>query len=259
MEKNKKEELQEVSTSLLGVSPELFGDLHEVTITVIGCGGTGSLLLARLARVHYALLKIGRKGLQVNVLDDDIVEEHNVGRQMFTAHDIGRNKAVCTVSKINMAFNVCWEAVPVKYTGQDIKSNFIFTCTDNVESRKKVSNCFRSKTINSRHVNDCMFYWIDCGNGKDFGQVALFDKNDKLQWFEQLFPNIDNDANDITEQGVGCSYEDKPQEQDLFINDEIAVIASDMLWKMLYKRQLDHNVVFTNKNTMERKKGFFLA
>jgi len=84
VEKNKKEELQEVSAPLLGVRPELFGDFHEVTITVIGCGGTGSLLLARLARVHYALLKIGRKGLQVNVIDDDIVEEHNVGRQMST-------------------------------------------------------------------------------------------------------------------------------------------------------------------------------
>jgi len=104
-----------------------------------------------------------------------------------------------------------------------------------------------------------MFYWIDCGNGKDFGQVALFDVEEKLQWFEELFPNIENDANNIIEQGVGCSYEDKLQEQDLFINDEIAVIASDMLWKMLYRRQLNHNVVFTNKDTMERKKGFFLA
>ena len=47
----------------------------DATIVVVGCGGTGSLLVPRLCR-----LLLGRRA-QLVLVDHDQVEPHNIGRQ----------------------------------------------------------------------------------------------------------------------------------------------------------------------------------
>ena len=96
---------------------------HEISVVLIGCGGNGSLMLSRLARIDYALRNSNRLGLNLTVYDNDIVEEYNIGRQMFSIGDIGENKAVTICSKINRNFCTTFKAVPEKFLLHSTFSN----------------------------------------------------------------------------------------------------------------------------------------
>lgn len=88
---------------------------HRVTVNLVGAGGTGSQVLSALARMDYALYKLGHPGLYVRVYDDDVVTDANIGRQLFRGADIGQNKANVLVTRINTFFGVDWEAVQERY------------------------------------------------------------------------------------------------------------------------------------------------
>ena len=91
---------------------------HPITVNLIGAGGTGSQMLQSLARIDYALYKLGHPGLNVRVFDNDIVTEANIGRQLFSPNDVGLNKADVLVTRINTFFGVNWESVSELYDGE---------------------------------------------------------------------------------------------------------------------------------------------
>ena len=62
---------------------------HAITVHVVGCGGTGSFVISRLARINFALREIGHPGLHVTAFDDDRIERFNIGRQNFFENDEG--------------------------------------------------------------------------------------------------------------------------------------------------------------------------
>lgn len=91
------------------IKPYLFG-FTNVVIAVVGAGGTGGYLLQSLARL---LVHLGRPdGIRVVVFDGDHVEEKNVGRQLFSHAEIGRNKAETLVRRFNLAFGLHMIAIP---------------------------------------------------------------------------------------------------------------------------------------------------
>ena len=81
---------------------------HRVTVNLIGAGGTGSQVVGALARMDYALYKLGHPGLSVTIIDDDIVTEANIGRQLFSASDIGLSKANVLATRINSFYGTVW-------------------------------------------------------------------------------------------------------------------------------------------------------
>lgn len=70
----------------------LINPQHPVTVNLIGAGGTGSQVLTCLAR------------LDVTLYDPDEVTEANIERQLFGYSDLGLNKVVCLISRINNFF-----------------------------------------------------------------------------------------------------------------------------------------------------------
>ena len=66
-------------------------------------GGTGSQVATNLARMDMALRALGHPGLHVTVFDPDTVSEANIGRQLFSESEIGLNKAVALVTRINVS------------------------------------------------------------------------------------------------------------------------------------------------------------
>jgi molybdopterin/thiamine biosynthesis adenylyltransferase len=54
------------------------------TLAVFGCGGTGSHVAAGLARLEKAINELGGKFPKVTICDPDVVEQPNVGRQLFS-------------------------------------------------------------------------------------------------------------------------------------------------------------------------------
>lgn len=257
MAKNKKAKEQK---SYHEIRPDFFNEEEKISVHLIGCGGNGSHILTRLALLNYALLKMDFLGLDVTVFDNDIVEENNVGRQMFTLSNIGENKAVCAVGKINMSFGYDWKAVSEKYNPER-GSNILITAVDNVETRRFVKSRFYSQNYKKyhRHVNQKYMYWIDCGNGKDFGQVVVSDAKKELQNIFDISPNIKDDSENMELQGAGCSYADKLSEQGLFINTDMAQIVGSILEKMFMDRLLTFNVVYSNLRTMQRSSALKFA
>ncbi len=58
-------------------------DILNTPITIVGAGGIGS-------HTAYLLARTGFKNL--TVFDDDTVEKHNLGGQIYTKYDVGRHK-----------------------------------------------------------------------------------------------------------------------------------------------------------------------
>src|SRR6266567_3896056 len=76
---------------------------REVRVLVVGCGGTGSAVLGGLPYLHLSMLAQGHPyGLSVTVMDGDNVSPANSVRQPFSRAEIGLNKAIVLVNRINL-------------------------------------------------------------------------------------------------------------------------------------------------------------
>jgi len=171
---------------------------HPVTIHVIGCGGTGSLLVPRLAPLHHCMLALGHpRGLKVVVWDGDTVSAHNCLRQNFFPPDVGHNKATVMVNRCNIANGLNWEARPMPFTGGDELVDIIIGCVDSKESRRVID-----KTVRNKYG---ITYWIDAGNDAASAQIVvgqhgekIKDDPNRLPLVTELYPEIiageDNDA-----------------------------------------------------------------
>lgn len=235
--------------------------LHPIKILLVGVGGTGSQVLSCLARISYALKKLGHPGFHVIALDGDKVEEFNVGRQLFSASEIGYHKSVCSISKINRFFGLSWEADTellkegylegLKYSDNP---NLIISCVDNVATRRIIS---KSLLVNKSNMNReyRTFYWMDFGNTQNTGQViigsgaksetpSLVD-NPQLRTVFDVFPKMEKyEKNSI--QGPSCSMAEALGKQDLFINSMLAQAGCNLLWKLFYHKEISENGVFLN-------------
>lgn len=117
----------------------LLNPRHPATVFVIGAGGTGSQVITNLARMSMALQALGHPGLHVTVFDPDTVSQANIGRQLFSETELGLNKAVSLVTRINRFFGYAWTAEPQCFPTRNFSgestANIIITCTDNIRSR----------------------------------------------------------------------------------------------------------------------------
>lgn len=226
---------------MIKIDPYLINGQHQVTVVVVGAGGTGSLVVTKLARLHQALLQLDHPGLYVTVIDPDIVEEHNVGRQLFTSPDIGSYKADVLVTKINHAFSLDWDCENKKFRSEDAKTNIVFGCVDNVPARKKILKEFYHKS-NSRDFEK-KFFLIDCGNARDYGQVILSDYEGTLRNINDIIPDWHlQDTEEL--QGQGCGYMERMMEQDLFINDWVSLHAVNLIKELFFRKHLNYQGVF---------------
>ncbi len=131
-------------------------------ISVIGCGGVGS-------QVAELLIRSGIKNLIL--IDNDIVEIDNLGRQNFEIEDISiskvealqkRLKKISKESNIITHFDIVTTENISKYCND---SNIIVDCTDNLDSRR-IINTFSLK--NSK-------LWIYSGGQGFESIVSTFD------------------------------------------------------------------------------------
>lgn len=244
------------------INTEMLSGVDRISILLIGCGGNGSLMASRLARLQMVIMDMGHPGFDVTLVDGDNVELSNIGRQMFTMQDIGGNKAEVIASKINSAFGFDWSIErkmfdSSNHLGNRNCANLFITCVDNVETRKKVYKKFLQTTEYSYagHIRSNSYYWMDIGNSKTYGQVILTDYKQRLQSIFDVFPDLEKDAKDKKTQGLGCSIFEGLNGQDLFVNDDVTVSAANMIWEMIKFKTLDYNAVFTNLETMDRTKS----
>ena len=195
----------------------------KISVTLAGCGGTGSQVLVTLARLDTALRGLGGDGLKVDVFDPDKVSEANAGRQSFYDCDIGRNKAEVLVNRLRMCFpGFEAKAHPVKFD-QIFDFSILITCVDSRKSRREI--------FKLRRKSRPSLYHIDCGNGSNYGQVILGDGSPELPWPEQAAPELI--AKGPEDDTPSCSMAEALERQELFVNDYAARIAGTLLWNLL--------------------------
>jgi len=245
------------------IENKIITDQHPITITLIGCGGTGSHVLNNLARINHALIAIGRKGISVQVCDPDVVSESNIGRQVYYQNDIGRSKSDVCVERVNRAFGLHWVSLPRKFDS-DIQShgasNIIISCVDTGKTRMSIANILKTSHSSTYQPHKLSCYWLDFGNTKNTGQIILGTLRDinqpesqfktvpKLQTVVEKYGNMIK-FDDKEEQGPSCSTMEALNKQDLFINSQLAILGSNLLWNFLKNYYTEISQIFFNGST----------
>lgn len=241
----------------------LLNPVHRISVALIGAGGTGSQLLPELARIDHALYKLGHPGLAVTVYDDDIVTEANIGRQLFSGADIGLNKAMVLVDRINSFYGLDWVSIAERYPqASNFQShNITLTCVDNVDSRIMIGRRLRNLKEKSHMDEEKPWYWMDFGNQTDRGQVVLGTlqsipqpHSDTIEGVGTL-PGVDElfDLSTVDEKdsGPSCSLAEALSKQDLFINSMLAQVGGNLLWKLITEGGIDYHGAYVNLKTMK--------
>jgi PRTRC genetic system ThiF family protein len=224
---------------------------HPITVHLAGCGGTGSQLLPHLARIDHALLALEHPGLHVTVYDPDTITEANIGRQLFAPVDVGQNKAVVMVTRVNRFFGLQWEARPEAYESLERGANIVITCTDTARSRVEISKRLVDRAGRNQPY-ETQYFWLDVGNTRTTGQVVLgtIEQDPGLPTILDLFPDlIEQDKAQV--QGPSCSLAEALNSQDLMVNTIMAGYAADLLWKIFRQPVLEHHGMFVNLETFK--------
>lgn len=241
---------------------------HPVTIFVIGAGGTGSQVVTNLARMDMALQALGHPGLHVTVFDPDIITQANIGRQLFSEAELGQNKAMAIVTRINRFFGSTWVAEGCHYPlrGAPDKenprlANIIITCTDNIRSRLDLWRFLkRFREINMTNENTPV-YWMDFGNSQTTGQVIIGNIRNKIKQptSGEYIPTpqmnvITEEVNYSTvkekDSGPSCSLAEALEKQDLFVNSMLAQVGCDILWRMFKEGRTPYRGAYINLDTL---------
>lgn len=227
----------------------------KTSVLVVGAGGTGSHFLHALARMHITMVALGHNGLHVDMIDDDIVEPHNVGRQLFGWGDVKANKAHAAIARVNRTYGTSWKAFSERMPLWKCKANIVVTAVDNNATRHEMQKVLRVPKgglvphmevfEHASMLNN--YYWLDMGNEDTYGQVVL-GGGDLATSIEALgadaFPDVP--AKDT------CSMEQSITKQDLFINQQVATMGINILWNLFRRGKITYNASFINlaKGTM---------
>ncbi|RQO64793.1 PRTRC system ThiF family protein [Pedobacter sp. KBW01] len=235
---------------------------NPVSVNLIGIGGTGSVLLTALARINYALVELGHAGLMVRAFDPDSVEEPNLGRQLFSHHEIGMNKAVALINRVNRFFGTAWKAFDCVYADRidedksDLMANITISCVDTVRARLGIADLL-GRIATKGHHRDSPMYWMDFGNVRDLGQVLLSTIGKIKQPDSKKFctvgslPTIVEEYGNVLEASQeddlpSCSLAQALGRQDLFINSSLADLGASLLWSMFRTGMLLYRGFFLN-------------
>lgn len=163
--------------------PIEIGDPQEVTILLVGCGGTGSFAALHLARLAYEARRGNGPRLRLIFVDPDRVEEKNIGRQNFCPAEIGLAKAMTLAGRYNLAFGLeigvvvgpfevgmvtDWAAKGHHWDAENML--LVIGCVDTPAARAEIARAVDQ--ANHKHVQR-RIWWLDAGNSEHAGQVLI--------------------------------------------------------------------------------------
>jgi len=151
------------------------------TVTVVGCGGTGSFVAEGLCR-----LLPPRADLVL--VDHDRVEERNLIRQNFRRQELGQFKAEALARRLAKTYSrpVGYSTLPIAMTGVRYPG-LIIGCVDNGPARRDIAERVGGKSLiwvggyseaiprelQSGPRLTTLLWWVDAGNGENFGQILI--------------------------------------------------------------------------------------
>jgi len=212
-------------------------------IYLIGCGGTGSFIAHALAQL--AASPRGEALQRVILVDPDLVEERNIGRQNFAPADVGYPKAQVLALRYNLAFATEFEWIHSAFEGSLIPKNatalgriLLVGAVDTGEARRTLAHALKD-----RHDD---VVWLDAGNGYDRGQVVIGNSFSR----KDLAASVDENLNIArclpypslalpellkaeAKAGPSCAQAVENEVQGLFVNRFMASIVGQYLYWLL--------------------------
>lgn len=225
-----------------------------VSVLVVGAGGNGSAVFLHLPYLHQALRVWGHGGLNVTMADGDLVSETNCVRQPFAAADVGLNKAVVLVNRVNLFWGLHWHAFPQHFRRDLLKDQgthpqIIISCVDTRAAREAIAHAVTRPSNRTA-------YWLDLGNNATSGQYVLGQplnqrngrKGSRLRTVVELYPEIA--AAEIGEDALpSCSAVEALERQEPYVNHVLATSALAMLARLFRYGKIAHHGAFYNAAT----------
>ena len=229
------------------LDPELLR--RPVKVIVVGCGGNGTAVIGGLPYLHQAMLTAGHPGgLEVTVMDGDIISPSNCVRQPFTTSEIGLSKAVVMVSRVNLFWGLRWAAEPsfVSTSTKLLEADIVISCVDTRAARSDLLELITG-------WRNQVFYWLDLGNAADRGQLVLGQPHNgrnrqssfRLRTAPELFPEIVIPSLDAGD-GPSCSAIEALERQEPFVNQVLAQHALALLSRLFRYGRIDHHGAFVD-------------
>ena len=224
-------------------------------VLIIGAGGNGSAVLLGLPYLHQAMKVWGHTGgLHVMLADGDFVSETNCIRQPFASADVGLNKAVVLINRVNLFWGLRWQAYPEHFHKDSLRTNsagphLVIGCVDTRLARQAILSAVT-------RANDSTVYWLDLGNNASSGQYVLGQPLNaanrrsaaRLRTVAELYPEI-ADAEAGEDPLPSCSAAEALERQEPFINQVLATSALAMLARLFRYGTLTHHGAFYNAST----------
>lgn len=233
---------------------ELISD--RVRIALAGVGGNGAQMLHCLARLDIAMRELGHpSGLFVSAFDPDTISEANIGRQIWFPSDVGENKAIVAVERINLAYGLDWVALPTRYDAAEhqawSKCDLLISCVDTRAARAQFDGFIR-RGLGPAH------YWLDLGNEEHIGNCVLGEVPRRHREAQQTMrlPLVTELFADLLKKGKAepntpsCSVRLSLQSQGLFINDVTVRFAAQMLYRLFTQGTIPYHGALINLASM---------
>lgn len=229
--------------------PNIWAQRRPLRTLVVGAGGTGSKVVIGLKSIHQGLVALGFSGLSVVLADGDTVSESNLVRQSFYPSDVGLNKAVVLINRLNISCGLSWKAYPQEIDGSYShgydRPELVIDCVDTRKARAAIAEGL-----------EYVRYFISSGNLSDTGQVVLGQplgyyntrKKERLRTAYELFPEL-CDTSIPEDDAPSCSTLEALERQDLLVNDFASVIILNLLWQLLRHGTLAHHGAFYSLKT----------
>lgn len=227
-------------------------NIYIKTVMLVGCGGTGATTARIIARILYDMsnqrLARSRKHTpQLVLVDPDVVEAKNIGRQLFSPAEEGRFKAEAIARRLNFALglDVAWVVEPIAPRHDDRQGNtLMISCVDNHEAR--------------RVMNNLSGVLIASGNHRDGGQVCIGNTNDPAHVRDYLgadrypylpkegllFPDLLQPEPVIEQSAPSCAELVTMGEQSLLVNDWQANVVAGYVYKLLHRQPIHSFLTF---------------
>ena len=229
------------------LSPELL--CRPVRVLVVGCGGNGSAIAAGLLYLHQAMLVHGHPGgLDVTLMDGDVVSATNCIRQPFSQAEIGHSKAVVLVSRMNLFWGLDWHAVPEHFCSRTNvnRVDILIGCVDTRAARKAIAEKVAGRSSG-------VFLWLDLGNHATGGQFVLGQpwnwrnkrSATRLRTVAELFPELIEPSADNDGQ-PSCSAVEALERQQPFVNPTLANHALALLARLFRHGSIAYHGAFVN-------------
>jgi hypothetical protein len=207
------------------------------------------------------LYDMQRRGLHIPdlvLIDPDAVDANNVGRQLFTAGDVGQYKAQVVSRRLNLGLGLDSVAIAEPVTPDHFEryhGHLIVSCVDNHAARKVL------------HDLDGHHCFVSAGNHHASGQVCIGNSSDvplikrtldradgKVPYLPKeglLFPALlEPEPNLTSDAALSCADLTLAGVQDITVNDWVSVVVGQYIHKILYREPIDTFLTFISADTL---------